>query len=109
MLLGTRVQILALKFALHSLPKPSSSKTFADEATLVRRQKCFIDHFLMFALSRHVAAQNYYGNTRKRCEISSNIDQNDFNNFVLVFLLLTLNIFHTFFSVCIVDFEHVFV
>ena len=106
MLLGTRFQILALKFASPSLPKPSSSKIFADEATLVRRQKCFIDHFLMFAL---ITAQNYYGNTRKRCEISSNIDQNDFNNFVVVFLLLTLNIFHTFFSVCIVDFEHVFV
>ena len=31
--------------------------------------------------------------------------QNDVNAVVLVFLLLTLNIFHTFFSVSIVDFE----
>ena len=33
--------------------------------------------------------------------------QNDANDVVLVFLLLTLNIFHTFFSASIVDFDQV--
>ena len=33
--------------------------------------------------------------------------ENDVNGVVLVFLLLTLNIFHTFFSVFVVDFEQV--
>ena len=33
--------------------------------------------------------------------------QNDVSDFVLVFLLLTLNIFYTFFSDFIVDFEQV--
>ena len=36
-----------------------------------------------------------------RCEICSNM----FIDFVLVFLLLILNIFHTFFKVSFVDFE----
>ena len=33
--------------------------------------------------------------------------ENDVNGVVLVFLLLTLNIFHTFFSISIVEFEQV--
>ena len=33
--------------------------------------------------------------------------ENDVNDIVLVFLLLTLNIFHSFFSASIVDFEQV--
>ena len=39
-------------------------------------------------------------NTRKRCETCSKLTikhQNGFNDIVLVFLLLTLNIFHTIF------------
>ena len=50
--------------------------------------------------------------TRKGCETCSKLTvrhQNDVNNVVLVFLLLTLNIFQTFSSVPIVDFEHEFV
>ena len=49
-------------------------------------------------------------NTRNRFEICSKLTikhQNDVNDIVLVFLLLTLNIFHFFFSVSIVDFEQV--
>ena len=33
--------------------------------------------------------------------------ENDVNDIVLVFLLLTLNVFHSFFSASIVDFEQV--
>ena len=53
----------------------------------------------------NVPANNYFfkvnnGNTRKRCETCSKLTikhQNDVINVVLVFLLLTLNMFHTFF------------
>ena len=47
-------------------------------------------------------------NNRKKCGICSKLTkkhQNDVNDVVLVFLLLTLNIFHTFFNVSTVDFE----
>ena len=49
-------------------------------------------------------------NTRKRLEIYSEFTVKTTENvidFVLVFSLLTLNIFHTFFSVSIVNFEQV--
>ena len=51
-------------------------------------------------------------NTRKRCEICSKLtiktpERRDVTGVVLVFLLLTLNIFHTFSSVSIVDFKKV--
>ena len=52
-------------------------------------------------------------NTRTRCEICSKLTiktperQNDAIGAVLVFLLLTLNIFHTCSSVYTVNFEHV--
>ena len=49
-------------------------------------------------------------NTRKRCEICSKLTVKTLEQLIdviLVFLLLTLNIFHTFFYVSIVDFEQV--
>ena len=49
-----------------------------------------------------------YRDTRKMCEIYSKFTkkhQNDVNDVVLEFLLLTLNIFTPFSSVSIVDFE----
>ena len=50
------------------------------------------------------------GNTRKRCEIRLKwtiMTPNNVNGVVLMSLLLTLNIFYTFFSVFIVYFEQV--
>ena len=46
---------------------------------------------------------------KKKCEICSEltIRKPDINDLILVFLFLTQNIFHTFFSVFIVDFEQV--
>ena len=44
--------------------------------------------------------------TRKRCEICSRLTINDVVDLVLVFLLLTLNIFHNFFSAFIIDVEN---
>ena len=49
-------------------------------------------------------------NTRKRCGICLKLTikhQNDVNDVILVFLSIILGIFHTFFSVSIVDFEQV--
>ena len=49
-------------------------------------------------------------NDKKRCEIYSKFKlkiENDVINVVLVSLLLTLNIIHTFFGIYIVDFEHI--
>ena len=46
--------------------------------------------------------------TGKRCEICSKLTMKTperCHDVILVFLVLTLNIFHTFFSVSIVDFE----
>ena len=48
--------------------------------------------------------------TRKRCEITSKLTiktPEHFIDVVQVFLLITLDIFHTFFSASIVDFEQV--
>ena len=48
-------------------------------------------------------------NTKKRCELCSKLTMNTLERLhvILVFLLLTLNIFTPFFSVSIVDFEQV--
>ena len=80
-----------------------------------RVNKPLMFHFSLI-LSDVLAANIYLfkvnnRNIRKNCEVCSKLaiqkHQNDAIDFVLVFLLLTLNIFHTFSSASTVDFEQV--
>ena len=60
---------------------------------------------MIFQSSKHLLVQTLTIDIRKMCEICSKLTINDVNDVVQLPLLLTLNIFHNFFSVSIVDFK----
>ena len=68
---------------------------------VVLYKKGFLKNFAIFT-GKHLPANIYLfkvnnRNTRKRCKIFKVNNKNTKTTVVLVFLLLTLNIFHTFF------------
>ena len=78
---------------------------------VVLYKKGFLKNFAIFT-GKHLPANIYLfkvnnRNTRKRCEIFKVNNKNTKTTVVLVFLLLTLNIFQPFSNVCIVYSEQV--